>query len=276
MKRFLTVALILSLVLGSALASAENQKIRIAADTTPHTLILEFVKDDLAALGFDLEITQVTDYFIANPSTSAGELEANYFQHVPFLNDYNANVPEADKLVAAIPVHYEPFGIYAGTKTSLDQLAAGDHIAVPNDPSNETRALLLLQDAGIITLKEGATWADKLTALDIADAKGIVVDEISPELIPNILPDVAFAAINGNYAIGAGLSPAEDALFLEPIDGESGKTYTNYIVVRPENENAPFVEALRKVLYTQKVRDFILNNEDLKGGVIPTFTVPAE
>ncbi len=276
MKRFLTVALILSLVLGSALASAENQKIRIAADTTPHTLILEFVKDDLAALGFDLEITQVTDYFIANPSTSAGELEANYFQHVPFLNDYNANVPEADKLVAAIPVHYEPFGIYAGTKTSLDQLAAGDHIAVPNDPSNETRALLLLQDAGIITLKEGATWADKLTALDIADAKGIVVDEISPELIPNILPDVAFAVINGNYAIGAGLSPAEDALFLEPIDGESGKTYTNYIVVRPENENAPFVEALRKVLYTQKVRDFILNNEDLKGGVIPTFTVPAE
>lgn len=276
MKRFLTVALILALVLGSALASAENQKIRIAADTTPHTLILEFVKDDLAALGFDLEITQVTDYFIANPSTSAGELEANYFQHVPFLNDYNANVPEADKLVAAIPVHYEPFGIYAGTKTSLDQLAAGDHIAVPNDPSNETRALLLLQDAGIITLKEGATWADKLTALDIADAKGIVVDEISPELIPNILPDVAFAVINGNYAIGAGLSPAEDALFLEPIDGESGKTYTNYIVVRPENENAPFVEALRKVLYTQKVRDFILNNEDLKGGVIPTFTVPAE
>lgn len=276
MKRFLTVALILALVLGSALASAENQKIRIAADTTPHTLILEFIKDDLAALGFDLEITQVTDYFIANPSTSAGELEANYFQHVPFLNDYNANVPEAEKLVAAIPVHYEPFGIYAGTKTALDQLAAGDHIAVPNDPSNETRALLLLQDAGIITLKEGATWADKLTALDIADAKGIVVDEISPELIPNILPDVAFAVINGNYAIGADLSPAEDALFLEPIEGESGKTYTNYIVVRPENENAPFVEALRKVLYTQKVRDFILNNEDLKGGVIPTFTVLAE
>jgi len=276
MKKFLTAALILTLVLGNALASTANQKIQIAADTTPHTLILEFIKDDLAALGFDLEITQVTDYFIANPSTSAGDLDANYFQHVPFLDKYNANVPDSEKLVAAIPMHYEPFGIYAGTKISLDQLDAGDHIAVPNDPSNETRALLLLQDAGIITLREGVTWADALTVLDIIDAKGIVIDEISPELIPNILPDVAFAVINGNYAIGADLSPAEDALFLEPADGESGKTYTNYIVVRPEDEDAPFVEALRKVLYTQKVRDFILNHEDLKGGVIPTFPVTVE
>ncbi len=271
MKKFLATALILALVLANAPALAANQKIQIAADVTPHTIILEFIKDDLAALGFDLEIIQITDYFIANPSTSAGDLDANYFQHVPFLDKYNANVPDSDKLVAAIPMHYEPYGIYAGTKTALDQLTAGDHIAVPNDPSNETRALLLLQDAGIITLPEGATWDDSLTALDVVDAKGLLIDEISPELIPSVLPDVAFAVINGNYAIGAGLSPAEDALFLEPAEGESGKTYTNYIVVKPENENAPFVEALRKVLYTQKVRDFILNYEDFKGGVIPTF-----
>ncbi len=272
MKKFLAIALLLTLALAVVPALAENQKITIASDTTPHSLILEFIRDDLAALGFDLDIILVTDYFIANPSTSAGEVDANYFQHVPFLSAYNEEVPESEKLTAAIGVHYEPYGIYAGTKTSLDQVAAGDHIAVPNDPSNETRALLLLQDAGLITLPEGATWTDQLTALDVVDAKGIVIDEISPELIPSILPDVAFAVINGNYAIGAGLSPATDALFLEPAEGETGKTYTNYIVVKAGNENAPFVEALRQVLYTGKVRDFILNNADFKGGVIPTFT----
>ena len=271
MKKFLVTALILTLILGTASAFAENQKIQIGADVTPHTIILEFIKDDLAALGFDLEIVQITDYFIANPATSAGDLDANYFQHVPFLDKYNVNVSDGDKLVAAIPMHYEPYGVYAGTKAALDLLEAGDHIAVPNDPSNETRALLLLRDAGIITLPEDATWDDSLTALDVVDAKGLIIDEISPELIPSILPDVAFAVINGNYAIGVGLNPAEDALFLEPAEGESGKTYTNYIVVKPENENAPFVQALRKVLYTKKVQDFILNHEDFKGGVIPTF-----
>ncbi|HSK69400.1 MAG TPA: MetQ/NlpA family ABC transporter substrate-binding protein [Candidatus Limnocylindria bacterium] len=276
MKKAFALLLSLALLLGTAGALAQNQRVVIGATPVPHQLILEFIKDDLAALGFDLDILTFTDYVLPNPATSAGELDANYFQHVPYLNLYNANVPDSEKLVAAIPVHYEPYGIYAGTKDSLDQIAAGDHIAITNDPSNETRALLLLRDAGLITLADDVTWESSLTKLDVVDAKGIIIDEVNAELIPSTLEDVAFAVINGNFAIGAGLNPAEDALFLEPVDSESGVTYTNYVVVKAGRENEPFVEALRSVLYTQKVRDFILNHEDFKGGVIPTFPEPAQ
>ena len=269
------LVLVLALVLASTTALAA-EKVIIGATPVPHLVVLEFIKEDLLALGFELEIQEFTEYPIPNPATAAGDLDANYFQHAPYLNAYNASVDEKEQLVAVIGVHYEPYGIYAGTKSNLDELAEGDHIAVTNDPSNETRALLLLQEAGIIKLDESITADSSATKEDIIEnPKNVVFDELNAELIPLALPDEAFAVINGNYAIGAGLSPAKDALLLEAADGESGKIYTNYVVVRPEDENALFVEALRSVLQSQKTYDFILNNEDFKGGVIPAFTVPA-
>ena len=274
MKKLIALALVLVLSLTLASALAENKKIVIGATPSPHVIILEQIVEDLKALGYDLEIRTFTEYPIPNPATAAKELDANYFQHLPYLNAYNAAVPEAEQLAAVIPVHYEPYGLYAGTKASLDQLADGDSIAITNDPSNETRALLLLQDAGLITLPEGTNADSTLTVLDIvSNPKNLDIKELNAELIPSALGDVAFAVINGNFAIGAGLSPAKDALFLEPADGEAGVTYTNYVVVRAEDADADFVAALRKVLYTQKVKDFILNYEDFKGGVIPTFEI---
>lgn len=273
MKKVFALALVVALLLGTASALA-NETITIGATATPHAIVLEKVKAALKELGYDLVIEEFSDYNLPNPATSGGDLDANYFQHLPFLNTYNQEVSEKDQLVAAIPVHYEPFGIYAGTKDSLDALAEGDHIAVSNDPSNETRALLLLQDAGLIKLKDGITSDSQATVLDIQEnPKGLVIDEVNAELVPTVLPDVALAVINGNYAIKAGLSPANDALFLEPKEGEAGKTYTNYVVVRAADADKPFVEALRKVLQTKEIYDFLLQNEEFKGGVIPAFTV---
>ena len=277
MKKLIALALILALSLSALSVLAENKKIVIGATPSPHVLVLEQVVEDLKALGYDLEILTFTDYVLPNPATASGELNANYFQHLPFLNEYNKNAAADAQLVAAIPVHYEPYGLYAGTKKALDELAEGDKIAVTNDPSNETRALLLLQSAGLIKLAEDVGPDSSVTALDIKEnPKNLEIVELNAELIPASLGDVAFAVINGNFAIDAGLSPAEDALFLEPAEGDAGKTYTNYVVVKAGDENADYVEALKKVLYSQKVKDYILTNPDFAGGVIPVFEVPAQ
>ncbi|MBQ7655961.1 MAG: metal ABC transporter substrate-binding protein [Clostridia bacterium] len=267
-------ALVLALVILSVVPAAlANEKITIAASTTPHAIILEFVKDDLAALGYDLEILEVTDYYVANPATASGEVDGNYFQHIPFLNAYNASVEkDEDKLVAAFGVHCEPYGIYPGTKKDLKDIAPGDKIAVTNDPSNETRALILLADAGLITLPEGTNPDSGLQKEDIVEANGIEIVELDAEKIPAVLDDVAFAVINGNYVLDAGMTVRDDALFTE-AGTVTGQVYVNYLVVKPENEQAPWVLALEKVLATQKVKDFILNNEQFAGGVIPTFEV---
>lgn len=271
MKKLLAVLLVAILALGATSALA-NETIVIGATPSPHAEILEFIKEDLAALGYDLDIQVFTEYPIPNPATAAGDLQANYFQHLPYLNAYNATVPEAEQLVAAIPVHYEPYGIYAGTKASLDEIAEGDSIAVTNDPSNETRALLLLEEAGYIKLPESTTPDDGLTVLDIVENPlNLSIVEMNAELIPASLGDVTFAVINGNFAIGAGLKPGVDALRLEDPQGENGKLYTNYVVVRPENEDAAWVEALRSVLQSEKVREFINTNEAYANGVIPVF-----
>ena len=267
-------ALVLALVILSVVPAAlANEKNTIAASTTPHAIILEFVKEDLAALGYDLEILEVTDYNVANPATASGEVDGNYFQHIPFLNAYNASVEkEEDKLVAAFGVHCEPYGIYPGTKKDLKDIAPGDKIAVTNDPSNETRALILLADAGLITLPEGTNPDSGLQKEDIVETNGIEIVELDAEKIPAVLDDVAFAVINGNYVLDAGMTVRDDALFTE-AGTVTGQVYVNYLVVKPENEQAPWVLALEKVLATQKVKDFILNNEQFAGGVIPTFEI---
>ena len=276
MKKILALVLAALLVLGSAAALAENQKIKVAASTTPHAIILEFIKDDLAALGYDLEIMEVTDYYVANPATAAGEVDVNYFQHLPFLNAYNDSVEnEDDKLVAAFGVHCEPYGIYPGTKKDLSEIAPGDKIAVTNDPSNETRALLLLQDAGLITLPADADPDSGLQKEDIVETNGLEIIEMDAEKIPATLDDVAFAIINGNYVLDAGMTVRDDALFTE-AESLTGQTYINYLVVKPENIDAEWLKALESVLATEKVKNFILENESFAGGVIPTFEVAGE
>lgn len=272
MKKFLAAILVLVLALGSVSVFAANKPVNVGATANPHGIILDFIKEDLAKLGFDLKVTLFTEYPLPNPATAAGDLDANYFQHLPYLNAYNKSVSEKEQLIPVIAVHYEPFGIYAGTKKDLAELKEGDSIAVPNDPSNETRALLLLQEAGLIKLPADANSESALTKLDIAEnPKKLEIVEVNAELLPSTLKDVAYAVINGNYAVEAGLSPAKDALQLEKSDGASGKTYTNYVVVKKSDEKADFVIALEKVLHTDKVKDFILNNPEFKGGVVPAF-----
>ncbi len=281
MKKLISLltALILVLSLSSA-AMAETTKITIAADVAPHSIILEEIKDDMLALGFELELMSFTDYSLYNMALSEGQMDANYFQHLPYLDAYNATVDEANKLVPAIGMHYEPFGIYAGNTKTLEELKDGAIITVPNDASNETRALFLLQEAGLITLPENATTTDMLTVLDIVDnPKNLDIREMDASQLPASLADADLAVINGNYALSAGLSPTEDALIFEANDSDAATVYTNYIVVRPEDLEAEWIEALRTCLCTQEMYDFMLALTDTAGhagGVVPTFSVATE
>lgn len=278
MKKLLTLALVLCLLLSmaSVACAEEKTKVVIGATPSPHQEILEQIVEDMAALGYELQIVTFTEYPLPNPALKSGELDANYFQHLPYLNDYNRDLADEEKLVAAIPVHYEPYCIYAGKTASIEELQEGATIAVTNDPANETRALLLLQEAGLIKLPEDATVDSSLTAFDVVENPlNITLLEIDASQLPSTLQDVDMAVINGNFALDAGLSPAKDAIFMESAESVTGEVYTNYVVVRPEDAEAEWVEALRSCLQSQKIYDYILNNEDYKGGVIPAFTPEA-
>jgi len=273
MKKILSACLVLILLCSASFALAEPlQKIVIGATPSPHAILLEYVADDLKALGYELEIIIFTDYPLPNPALTNSELDANYFQHMPYLNAYNDTVSDADKLIAAIPVHYEPYGIYAGKTKSLDELPDGAVVTITNDPPNQPRALILLQDAGLVTLPEGVDTESMITVLDIVDnPKNLQFLEVDPAILPSTLDDANIALINGNYALTAGLSPARDALFLEPTDGQTAQVFANYVVVRPEDADADFVKALKTVLQSDKVKDFMLTFEEFAGGVIPMF-----
>ena len=273
MKKLLSMTVALFMIASIGLGVAEApQKIRVGASPSPHAEVLELVKEDLLALGFDLEIVEFTDYVMPNMSLSNKELDANYFQHRPYMETYNATVSDADKIVAAIGIHYEPFGIYAGKTASLDALPDGAMITIADDPSNEMRALLLLQEAGLITLPEGANAGSSLVVLDIVEnPKNLDIREVEASTLPSTLADADLAVINGNYAIGAGLSPATDSVFLEPVESDTAQFYTNFIVIRPENADADFVKALETVLCSEKVKQFMTENEKFQGGVIPSF-----
>ncbi len=270
MKKTLAILLALILALGAAAAVAET--LPIIATANPHYEILELVKDDLAQLGFELELgAPCNDYTTENPSTAAGDTLANFFQHIPYLNQYNDSVEEDKKLVMVVPTHFEPMGIYPGQKTSLDDLAEGDIIYVPNDPVNMTRAFILLADAGIIELPEGTTLESVVTKFDIVNPKGIEFQDVNAELTPRLREGGAFAVINGNYASQNGLNPGKDAVYFEQPESQAAKAYVNIFAVKPENAEADFVKALEKVIYTQKVYDLIVES-----GFAPVFEVPAE
>lgn len=270
MKKILAIVLTLALSLSLTSAFA-GEPLTIIATENPHAEVLELVKDDLAALGYDLEITVVSDYVVENPATSAGDVMANFFQHLPYLAGYNAEVSEAEQLVPVVYTHFEPMAIYAGTKTSLDDIAEGDAIAVPNDPVNENRALLLLQSAGLIKLPEGTTLESTCTPADIVENPyNLNIQELNAELIPGARADVAYAVINGNNATLVDLVPYVDGLYAETAESEAAQAYVNVIVVKPENAEAEWVKALEQVIYTQEVYDLIVES-----GFAPTFEVPA-
>ena len=269
MKKLLAVVLTGAFVV-SALAgcekstSADDKVIKVAASATPHAEILEQAKPLLEAKGYDLQVTVFDDYVQPNEVVESGDFDANYFQHIPYLESFNEE--KGTHLVNAGGIHYEPFGIYPGTKASLDELADGDSIAVPNDTTNEARALLLLQDNGIITLKEGAGLT--ATKNDIVENPyNVDIVELEAAQVPRVKDEVAFMVLNGNYALEAGFSVAKDAIAYEKADSEAAKTYVNVIAVKEGNENSDKIKALVEVLTSQEIKDYINNTYD--GAVIP-------
>ena len=273
MKKLFAIALTLVLALSMA-ALAEEKTIVIGATPSPHAEVLELIKDDMAALGSPIEIKVFPDYNLPCPATASGELDANYFAHIPFINGYNESASEDEQVLPVIGVHYEPFGIYSNKIESLDDLPENATVCIPNDPSNQTRALLLLQDAGLITLPEDASPLDALNVTDIVEIKGgLQISDIDASQLPSTLDDKDIVVINGNFALDAGLSPLNDAIFYEPAEGEAAAIYANYVAVRPEDENAEWVEALRSCLCSEKVYEFMTDNEAYAGGVIPFFSL---
>lgn len=242
----------------------EKGTITIAASDTPHSEILEEAKKILAEQGWTLEVTVFNDYVQPNLVVESGEFDANYFQHIPYLDSFNAE--QGTHLVNAGGIHYEPFGIYPGTKTDLTSLEAGDVIAVPNDTTNEARALLLLQDNGIITLKEGAGL--EATVNDIEENPyAIEIQELEAAQVSRVKDEVAFVVLNGNYALEAGFSVAKDAVAYEKSDSEAARTYVNVIAVKEGNEVNEGIIALVDVLKSDEIKEYI--NSTYDGAVIP-------
>lgn len=238
--------------------------ITVAASATPHAEILEQAKPLLAEQGWDLEVTVFNDYVQPNQVVESGDFDANYFQHIPYLDSFNEE--QGTHLVNAGGIHYEPFGIYPGTKSDLSSLEKGDVIAVPNDTTNEARALLLLQDNGILTLKDGVGL--EATVRDIVDNPNeIEIQELEAAQVPRVKDEVAFVVLNGNYAMEAGFSVAKDAVVYEQADSEAAKTYVNVIAVKEGNESNEAVTALVDVLKSDEITEYINNTYD--GGVIP-------
>lgn len=246
-------------------ATAEEKgTITVAASPTPHAEILEAAKPILAEQGWNLEVTVFDDYVLPNQVVDSGELDANYFQHIPYLDEFNEE--RGTHLVNAGGIHYEPFGIYPGTKKSLDEVADGDVIAVPNDTTNEARALLLLQDNGLIKLKDGAGLTATVQDIEENPHK-LEIQELEAAQVPRVVEEVAYVVLNGNYALQAGFSVAKDSIAYESADSEAAKTYVNVIAVAEGNENSEGIKALVDVLKSDEIKQYI--NDTYDGAVIP-------
>lgn len=243
--------------------------IKVGATSTPHGEILEFVKDKLAEQGYDLQITIYDDYVLPDKAVADGELDANYYQHTPYLNSFNES--NGTDLVSAASIHYEPFGLYANGIASVADIPEGATIVIPADDSNETRALLLLAQEGLITLPEGANALDGVKTLDIVDDHGFNITTVQADTVAAQFAnagDGSLAVINGNYALAAGLKIA-DAIASEDASGDAAQTYANIVAVKSGNENLPKIQALVSALQTQEVKDFIAENYN--GAVVAIF-----
>lgn len=271
-KKLLASALILIgiVILGSLTgcgstkdSTAQDKTITVGAGITPHSEILEVVKEELAEEGYDLKIVEYNDYILPNTALEDGELDANYFQHQPYLDNFNAE--KGTHLVNVADVHFEPLGIYAGKTKSLDELQEGATVAVPNDTTNEARALLLLEQEGLITLKKNAGL--KATVLDIEENPlNLQINELEAAQVARAINDVDIACINGNYALDAKL---DAAIATESAESQVAETYTNIIAVREGEEDSAKTKVLVKAILSDRVRDFI--NEEYNGAVVPMF-----
>lgn len=252
-----------ALLLGLVACSSDKPKERIVVGATPvpHAQILEIIKSDLNASGFELVIRDFNDYVQPNLATENGDIDANYFQHTPHLDAYNNE--KNGHLVSVANIHLEPMGVYSRKYASFEQLAEGASIAVPGDTSNETRALDLLASTGAISLQDKPFK----TKLDIIDnPKKLVIKELKAAMLPRALDDTDFAVINSNYAMEAGFNPVTDSLVQESADNNP---YVNILVVKQGNEKSPKIQALIKALQSEKVKKFI--EDEYKGAVIPAF-----
>ena len=279
-KKFLSLALALVLSLSLAACGSKKEEapaaapaetpaettepvvLNVAASSTPHAEILEQVVDVLAEQGIDLQIHEYGDYVVPNTAVEEGEEDANYFQHIPYLESFNEK--EGTHLVSVGGIHIEPMGVYAGKTASLEELPDGAEIAVPNDPTNEGRALLLLDAQGLIKLADSSNL--EATPNDIVEnPKNLTFKELEAAMIPNAVDEVDLSVINVNYALEAGFNPTEDALAIE----DANSPYVNIVAVKEGNENNPAVLALVEALQSDTVRDFI--NETYGGAVVPAF-----
>ena len=288
MKKLLSIALALVLVFALAACSGgeaatptpagadatptpegtdtEMVVLKVAASPTPHAEILAQVKDMLAEQGIDLQVTEYGDYVIPNTAVEDGLEDVNYFQHQPYLDEFNAN--NGTHLVSVAAIHYEPFGIYPGKCSSLEELPDGATVGVPSDVTNEARALQLIEAQGLIKLREGAGL--EATPNDIVEnPKNLKFLELEAAMLPRTTSEVDIAAINGNYALQAGFSSAADALALEDPDSEAAQTFANVVVVREGNEDNPAVQALVEALQSETIREYI--NNTYEGNVLPIF-----
>ena len=244
----------------------ETKKIVIGASPSPHADILKVAKKELKKEGYELEIKEYSDYVQPNTALESGDLDANYFQHKPYLDDFNKK--KKTHLVSAGMIHYEPFGIFPGKTKTLKDLKKGATVAVPNDTTNEARALLLLQDQGLIKLKDSAGLT--ATKKDIVEnKKDLAIKEIEAAQIPRSLKDVDIAVVNGNYALQAGLKVNKDALATEDADSVGAKTYGNIVAVKKGNEKLAATKALIKALKSDTVKKYI--NDKYDGAVVPLF-----
>ncbi len=277
MKRIAILALALALVLSLASCGSSAKEVgtvnddgtvtlKVGASITPHAEILESVKAKLAEEGIVLEIVEYTDYVQPNLSLEDGSLDANYFQHGPYLEDFNSE--QGTHLSSAGAVHYEPFGIYPGRVATISELPDGGKVSIPNDGTNEARALLLLEAQGLIKLKEGVGL--DATILDIEEnPKNLEIVELEAAQLTISLDDVDLSVINGNYAMQAGLSVGKDAIAVEDKDSEAAETYANIVAVRTGDEDNEYIVKLMDALTSEDVRQFIEDTYD--GAVIPKF-----
>lgn len=253
----------------AAEASEEDKVIKVGATSTPHGEVLEFVKDALAEQGYDLQITIYDDYVLPNKAVADGELDANYFQHRPYLDSFNA--ANGTDIVSAALIHYEPFGLYGNGVASVSEVPEGANIVIPADDSNETRALLLLWQEGLIDLPEGSNAADGVTTLDITDDHGYNITAVQADTVAAQFANSdegSLAVINGNYALAAGLD-INSAIAVEDASGDAAQTYANIIAVRNGDENSAKIQALINALKTDDVRKFI--EEKYNGAVVALF-----